>query len=214
MTVGAILEAGSRLVLCTGTGPVTLRTLERAQLAGHWSVRVLAPVDALAAGNGTVEAATPAGRVRVEAHLRVEDGVLTLASGSAGSPGAVALPQRRQDVRGRLTLPLRATAADAAAERALGGGLTEGVTLDVSAGGLGVDLHPRSGPTPRGCRLYLELRMPGERLVPAVVSVVSLSERRLHGRFVDIAAADREHLVRAIFAEQRRDLAERRHLRP
>ena len=154
-----------------------------------------------------LEAATPAGALSLAAHLRLRDGVLELCPGTADAP---ALRQRRQDVRGRLSLPLRATAADAAAQRVFSDGVVEGVTLDVSAGGVGVDLHPRSGSTPYGSRLYLELSLPDHRLVPAVLSVVELSDRKLHGRFVDIAAADREHLVRLVFVEQRRALAERR----
>jgi hypothetical protein len=176
------------------------------ELSGRWSVPVLAPLRALSDGDGVLEVATSSGMVSAPAHLRMQDGVLELCPGAAGVP---ALLQRRHDVRGRLSLPLRATAADAAAERAFSDGVVEGVTLDVSAGGLGVDLHPRSGATPYGSRLYLELSLPTERLVPAVLSVVELSDRRLHGRFVDIAPVDREHLVRLIFAEQRRELAAR-----
>jgi PilZ domain len=218
----AIIGAGSRLVLRTGSGPVTLRSLAAAELSGPWSVPVLAPLRALADGDGVLEATTPSGPVSVAAHLRMRDGVLALCAGTAGTggragtagvPAAPALQQRRDDVRGRLGLPLRATAADAAAERAFSTGVVEGITLDVSAGGLGVDLHPRSGRTPYGSRLYVELTVPGDRLVPAVVAVVDLSDRRLHGRFVDIAPVDREHLVRLIFAEQRRELAARHRLR-
>ena len=184
------IARGSRLVLRTGSGPVPLRTLAEVRLVGRWAVPVLAPHRALGDGDGVLEAATPAGALSLAAHLRLRDGVLELCPGSTDAP---ALRQRRQDVRGRLSLPLRATAADAAAQRVFSDGVVEGVTLDVSAGGVGVDLHPRSGSTPYGSRLYLEL-----------------SDRKLHGRFVDIAAADREHLVRLVFVEQRRALAERR----
>jgi hypothetical protein len=203
----AIIRAGSRLVLRTTGGAVPLRALDDAELTGRWSVRVLAPLRALADGDGVLEATTATGVVSVAAHLRIREGVLELCPGTAAAP---VLLQRRGDVRGRLALPLRATAADAAAERAFSDAVVEGVTLDVSAGGLGVDLHPRSGPTPYGSRLYLELSLPGGRLVPSVLSVVELSDRRLHGRFADIAPIDREYLVRLVFAEQRRELAARR----
>src|SRR5690349_21790176 len=202
----ATIDAGSRLVLRTDTGSVTLRALAEVELTGRWSLPVLAPLRALGDGDGVLEVATSRGLVSVAAHLSLDDGVLALRPGTAQAP---ALQQRRQDVRGRLTLPLRATAADAAAQRAFSDGIVEGVTLDVSAGGLGVDLHPRSGPTPYGCRLYLELNLPQERIVPSVVAVVELSDRKMHGRFIDIAPADREHLVHLVFAEQRRQLAER-----
>jgi hypothetical protein len=201
-----IIAAGSRLVLRTAAGPVPLRALAEVELTGLWSMPVLAPLRALADGDGVLEAATDAGTLSTAAHLRMRDGVLELRPGTADAP---ALLQRRNDVRGRLSLPLRATAADAAAQRAFSDGVVEGVTLDVSAGGLGVDLHPRSGTTPYGSRLYLELSLPDHRLVPSVVSVVELSDRKLHGRFVDIAPADREQLVRLVFIEQRRRLAAR-----
>lgn len=202
----AVIAAGSRLVLRTANGPVPLRALARVELDRQWRVPVLAPLRALADGEGTIEVSTSTGVLSTAAHLRMTDGVLALHAGSADAP---VLLQRRQDVRGRLTLPLRATAADAAAERALRDAVVEGVTLDVSAGGLGLEVHPRSGATPHGSRLYLELALPAQRLVPAVLSVVELADRRLHGRFVDIAPVDREHLVHLIFAEQRRDLAGR-----
>jgi hypothetical protein len=198
--------AGSRIVLRTSAGSVTLRALRDVVLDGRWAVPVLAPLRALQDGDGVVEIATESGLYSGEAHLRVTEGLLELHPGSADAP---ALLQRRGDVRGRVTLPLRAAAADTAASRALGETILEGVTLDVSAGGLGVDLHPRSEVTPRGARLYLELTLPDGALVPAVVSVVALADRRLHGRFVDIAAADTQRLVRMIFEQQRRDLAAR-----
>lgn len=203
----AIIGAGSRLVLRTGTGAVPLRSLAAVDLSGSWELPVLAPLRALADGDGVLEVATPAGTLTIPAHLRMRDGVLALCPGGAAEP---TLRQRRNDVRGRLSLPLRATAVDAAAQRAFQDGVVEGVTLDVSAGGLGVDLHPRSRPAPFGSHLYLELELPQERLVPAVVCIVDQSDRRLHGRFVDIAPVDREYLVRLVFLEQRRQLATRR----
>jgi hypothetical protein len=202
----ARIPAGGRLVLRTDTGSVALRALRAVELTGRWSIPVLAPLRALEDGDGVLETATDTGLVSVAAHLQLTDDGLELRPGASSAP---ALLQRRQDVRSRLNLPLRATAADAAAERVFSDGVVEGVTLDISAGGVGVDLHPRSGPTPYGSRLYLELGMPEGMLVPAVVSVVELSDRKLHGRFVDIAPVDRERLVRLVFAAQRRELAAR-----
>jgi hypothetical protein len=202
----AIVPAGSRLVLRTDRGTVTLRALRDTELAGCWQLPVLAPLRALEDGDGVLEVGTSTGLVSVAAHLRLEDGALELRPGTASAP---ALLQRRHDVRGRLSLPLRATAVDAAAERLFADQIVEGMTLDVSAGGVGIDLHPRSHDTPYGSRLYLELTVPHGVLVPAVVAVVELSDRRLHGRFVDIAPVDRERIVHLVFAEQRRELAAR-----
>lgn len=205
----ATVFAGARLVLRTGSGTVTLRALRDVRLDGCWAVPVLAPLRALQDGDGVIEIATETGLYSGAAHLHAEDGVLELLPGTSSGP---TLLQRRGDVRGRVGLPLRAVAADNAAETVLGEAVLEGMTVDVSAGGLAIELHPRSLRTPRGSRLYLELTLPDGRLVPAVVSVVQLGDRRLHGRFVDIAAADREYLVRMIFEQQRRELAGRSRL--
>jgi len=206
----ASVPAGSRLVLRTSNGVVTLRALRAVVLTDGWSLPVLAPLRALEDGDGVLEVATDTGMFSVAAHLRLADGVLELRPGSSSAP---ALKQRRQDVRGRVNLPLRAAAVDAAAEQAFADAIVEGVTLDVSAGGVGIDLHPRSILTPYGSRLYLELSLPEGPLVPAVVAVVELSDRRLHGRFLDIAPVDRERLVRMVFDEQRRELKARARLR-
>jgi hypothetical protein len=206
----ASVSAGSRLVLRTTTGTVSLRALRDVELQGRWSVPVLAPLRALSDGDGVLEMITETGLYSVAAHLRLEDDVLELCPGTGSAP---TLLQRRQDIRGRVSLPVRAAALDAAAERVLADRVVEGVTLDVSGGGVGVDLHPRSEPTPYGARLYVEISLPGGTLMPAVVAVVELSDRRLHGRFVDIAPIDRERLVRLVFEEHRRELLARRRLR-
>jgi hypothetical protein len=193
-------------VLRTTNGPITLRALREVSLEGRWAVPVLAPLRALQDGDGVVEIVTDTGLYSGSAHLRVADGVLELLPGAADAP---TLLQRRGDVRGGITLPLRAVAADGAAQRVLGAAILEGVTLDVSAGGLSADLHPRSTPTPRGARLYLELTLPSGEVMPAVVSVVHVEDRRLHARFVDVAAADTERLARLVFEHQRLALAAR-----
>lgn len=202
----ATVVAGARLVWRTATGSVTLRALRDVALTDHWSVPVLAPLRALREGDGVVEIATDTGLFSAPAHLRATEGVLELLPGSSRAP---ALRQRRDDVRGRLSLPLWAVAADGAAERALGDTILEGVTLDVSVGGIGVDIHPRSVLTPCGSRLYVELTLPDGDVVPAVVGVVRLTDRRLHARFVDVAPADTERLARLVFRAQRAEIAAR-----
>jgi hypothetical protein len=205
----ATVAMGARLVLRTAQGPVPIRALREVVLTGSWVVPVMAPLRALQSGGGVLEIATDTGLFRAPAHFRVGAGALELRPGSAELP---ALLQRRDEVRGRATLPLRAVAADAAAERALGESIIEGATIDVSAGGLSIELHPRSIPPRRGSRLYLELTLPGGDLVPAVACIVAAGDRRLHLRFADIAAADTERLARLVFRLQRPELAARSRL--
>jgi hypothetical protein len=202
----ARVSAGARLVLRTDDGSVTLRAVRDVRLEGRWAVPVLAPLRALQGGDGVVEVATDTGLYSAPAHLQVRSDGLDLVLGSTDAP---ALLQRRDDVRGRIAMPLRATAADRAAERVWGQTVLEGVTIDVSAGGLSADLHPRSIAASRGARLYVELALPDGALVPAVVSVVHVADRRLHGRFVDIAPADTERLARLVFQHQRQRSAGR-----
>ena len=205
----ARVAEGTRLVLRTAKGTVTLRALRDVRLDGHWAVPVLAPLRALQDGDGVIEIATDTGLFSAPAYLRATAGILELVPGSCDAP---ALPQRRGDVRGKVSLPLRAAAADSAAERALGDTVLEGVTTDISAGGLSIDLHPRSTPTPRGARLYLELTLPDGELVPTIVSVVQLCDRRLHAQFIDIAPVDTERLAHLVFQQLRRELATRNRL--
>jgi hypothetical protein len=206
----ARVARGARIVLDTGTSRIPVRALREVLLVRPWVVPVLAPVRALESCDGVVEIPTDTGLFSAPAHLGVCDGALELRPGAADAP---ALLQRRDDVRGRVALPLRAAAADGAAERALGDAVLEGVTIDVSAGGLSIDVGPDGIPTPRGARFYLELALPEGEVVPAVVSVVQAGDQRLGARFVDIAPADTDRLARLVFRLQREELAARGRLR-
>ncbi len=215
------VSAGGRLVLRVAGGRVVLRALAPVWLEGDWAVPVLAGSGALDAGAGALELATPSGPLRCEAHLSVGDGGLLLlrpgpGDTSAAVAGAASTPlplQRRQDVRGPLSLPLRGAVlgrAGAPGEHDEAVDTTfEGVTWSVSAGGLGAALSAADVPLPPGARLYVELELPAGPLVPAVLAVAQRREAHLHAGFLDIAPADRERLVRLVFAEERRRLAQR-----
>jgi hypothetical protein len=198
-------------VLQTPDGDIAVRALAEVELSPGWSIPVLASVASLTGADGTVEIGTPMGLLAVQAHLVVNGGRMHLEAGAA-TDGESALAQRRDDVRGRLEMPLRGAPVDALSRDALTEVQLEGATVSVSAGGLAATLS-ESLDAPPGARLYLEIELPGGQLVPAVVSVISLSEGRLRARFLDIAPADRERLVRMVFAEQRRRLAERLEVR-
>jgi c-di-GMP-binding flagellar brake protein YcgR len=206
------VAAGTRLVLRTTDGEIAVRTLADVELEPGWSIPVMANVAALTGADGTIEIVTPIGPVQVEAHLVVTQDRMHLEAGSGDRDEALLAQQRRDDVRGPLSLPLRGAAVDALSREALTEVQLEGSTVSVSAGGLAATLS-ESLDAPHGARLYLEIELPDGQLVPTVVSVVSLNEGRLRARFVDIAPVDRERLVRMVFAEQRRQLAERLNVR-
>jgi hypothetical protein len=202
------VRAGTRLVLYTDEHVAVLRALKDTTLTEGWCIPVLTEVATLDPGSGIVEVPTIGGVLRLQAHLEFMDGALGLREGEGH--GAILL-QRRADVRGPVSLRLRGAALDAAGADSLTESELEGATLTVSAGGLSADLGGDRA-APAGSRLYLELELPGSVLVPAVVAVIELSSGRLRARFEDIAPVDRERLVRLVFAEHRRQLAERRAL--
>lgn len=212
------VRAGSRLVLHTHTGTFVLRSVEDAVLTAGWCVPVMADSAAVEAGPGEVDIPTEHGSVRVPGVVRSKNGVLTLHPlGDAEEVRA----QRRQDVRGRLELSVRAQLPYAKDEEAppaarslspsgLKVAYLRGHTVDVSAGGLSAYLTSPAVRLRRGSGLYLELDLPNGVLAPSVVAVVEHYGRALRAQFVDIAPGTREALARLVFAQQRAELAERR----
>lgn len=213
----ASVQAGSRMILRTPTGAVTLRALETVELGQDWSLPVLAPIKALTDNVGVLEVPGVDGVLAAQAYLVMTDGRLELRPGSPGPEAQPVLQQRRGDVRGAVELPVRGAALDAVDAPATQDDARtevqlEGATLSVSAGGILAELAD-GAIAPTGARLYLELELPDGVLVPCVVSVVESVPGRLRARFVDIAPVDRERLVRLVFVEQRRQAAARRILR-
>jgi hypothetical protein len=231
----SVIPAGSRLIFRNGSTSAELRVLRDTPVNERWQIPVLAEADALALAGGMVEFPDDHGGWSGPAALDVRDGRLVLRSGDGTTSPPVA-PQRRQDVRQPVHLPVRGMVlgtglADEAEETAF-----EGVTLSLSAGGLAMQLMPdmtavmeaapqeeetvpRPGATSGGSRtkrLFLELELPEGPVVPAVVSLVGVQPYgvngyldELRGTFEDISAADRERLVRLIFEEERRLLRRR-----
>lgn len=204
---------GSRLALRLDGRRVHLRALADLDLSGDWSLPVLALAPSLSDADGHVDVVTDSGVVTFVARL-VHD-VEGLVLRPVGGLPAVRV-QRREDVRGSLALPLRAAVLDARARVDLADLAFHGATVTVSAGGVSVDPGETGRGVeqlPVGARLFLEIELPDDVLVPAVVALVQTGASGLRGAFVDIAAADRERLVRLVFAEQRRELASRRRSR-
>jgi c-di-GMP-binding flagellar brake protein YcgR len=220
--------AGMRLVLRTASGAVTLRALRRADLSDRWELPVLGPADRVREGTSTLEVATPSGLVTLPVEVAVRDGALVLRGDPAGPP---TLQQRREDVRGLVELRVRAavlpgapaTGDDPAAARSSRARAADfdGVTASVSAGGAALLLSGGSPLPLAGDRLLLELDLPadapgasGAPSCSGTAVVVATSGRPgetglVHVRFLDLAPADRERLVRLVFAEERRRLAAR-----
>lgn len=211
---------GSRLALRLGDRLVQLRALADVDLDGDWQVPVLALVPGVQDATGDVEVVTGDGVVTLCGRLVHDDGGLVLRPGGSVVPLPGQRPeqhveeQRREDVRGGVELPVRAAVLDPRTRSDLADLAFDGATVDVSAGGLRLDPGDDSAKDlPAGARLFVEVELPDDRLVPAVLGLVAPGTDAVHGRFVDIAAADRERLVRLVFAEQRRLLAARRRAR-
>jgi len=210
------VPAGTRLMLHTSTGLIGMRSLRPVDLVGAWAIPVMASAAALVEGHGSVELATSDGVVRVRAQLVQGPDSLLLCPGDGG--GRPVLQQRRNDVRAALELPLQGVFLEPGLVPAELDAQFRASTDNLSGGGLAVILPESLGgregarrlvPT-GGDRIFLEMTLEAGRVVPMVVRVVDWQGRRLRGRFLDIAPADREALVRLVFAQQRRDLAGRR----
>jgi hypothetical protein len=229
-----IVAAGSRVLLRTAKGARVLRTLRDVSVDPEsevaWFVPVVGDVSALALGPGTADLPTSHGVLQVQVILEGQGGGLGLRPvGPNGRP----LLQRRGDVRSSIAIPVRGTllpegplTSRPAPLTGAGAGVAdiEGTTINASGGGLSahvdgelLDAVVRDG-TPggrralrAGTRLYLELDLPDGRGPAAAVAVVVLQRGGLlRARFHDISPADRERLVRMVFARHRDDLAERR----
>jgi hypothetical protein len=207
----ATVTFGGRLVLLAGGQRVVLRVLREAVLTDAWEVPVLADIAVLGLPPGTVEVVGEDGANRLPAHLSFADGRLMLRAGLPEDESP-ALLQRRDDVRGRLPLPVRGAVLGGHGDE--GDSSFAGITVSISAGGVAVAVPTAGLPlVPAGSVTFLELELPDGAVVPAVVHVVDHGDGCLRGRFVDIAAADREKLVRLVFAEERRNLAARAKIR-
>jgi hypothetical protein len=229
-----VVAAGSRVLLRTANGVRALRTLRDVTVEPgsgvSWFLPVVAEVDALALGPGTAELPTPDGVLQVQVALEGQGGRLGL---RPVAPPEGPLLQRRGDVRSSVSVPVRGAllpdgplntrpaplSGDGARRADL-----QGVTIDASGGGIAATVAGRlldagvadeaSGgnrPIVAGSRLYVEFDLPdGRGPVTAVAVVVLQRGPLLRARFHDITPADRERLVRVVFAQHRDELRERR----
>jgi PilZ domain len=206
------VAGGDRLVVTTDEGPVAVRVLRAADLVGPWRIDVLAAVGHARPRHGVLEVAHDGEVHRLPVRLVLVDGALVLCAGRGPLHALTPPPaQRREDVRGELHLPVRSTALDARGEPAFAGGVVGGHTVDVSAGGARLDLHGLRSAVPLGTRLYAEFELPSGDLAPVVLTTLRHSwPGPLHARFLDVALADRERIVRLVFEAERGLLRERR----
>jgi PilZ domain len=202
------VPAGTRLMLHTSTGLIGMRCLRPTDLVGAWAIPVMASAAALVEGHGLVELTTTDGVVRVHAQLVQGPDSLLLCAGDGG--GRAVLQQRRNDVRAAVELPLRGVFLEPGLVPAELDAEFSASTDNLSGGGLAAVLREDFPGVPPGDRVFLEMTLQAGRVVPLVLRVVDRQGRRLRGTFLDIAAADREALVRLVFEQQRRLLAGRR----
>jgi hypothetical protein len=204
------VPARGRLVLRAPNGrSAELRALSDAPVTDLGVIPVLASQRARAIGEGTAELPTERGVVFVPARLHRNGLELHVT-------GPVRPLQRRTDVRAPIELPLHGTATGAHRAGLLG--LVQrtelvGRTVDLSGGGLRARLEP-SELADAARELYVELDGSGPRPVGAVLQVVALRSGLLQARFLIIAPADREYLVRRILALQPAERPARRRDRP
>lgn len=209
----ATVAAGTRLVLRTADRTVPLRVLRDVPVEGEWTVPVLAPADPGLEGlAGRVDLPTERGMLSVSAHLTLDGDGLRLRPGS----GTPLLVQRRNDVRADVRLPVQAVSEQEVRLRPVEADTIEptlsGLTVSLSAGGLGLRVEGEQPLPRRAGRFYAELTLPGDRLVPVILDAVDADAGLLRARFERIAPGDREALVRLVFEQQRKELAARRRL--
>ena len=111
------------------------------------------------------------------------------------------LQQRRDYARADLMLPVEVW-PDAACEEPV-----NGMTLDVSGGGLRAVVQTQLEP---GEFVRIAVELPDGHAVEGLARVIGQRDDCTAFQFHDIVAADRERLIRAVFASHRRDASVRR----
>jgi hypothetical protein len=216
------IEPGTRLVLRTAHRAILVRALGAGALSGQWSLPVMAATVAWEPVRGELDLPTGAGSAVLEAELaRVDAGMVLRAPPERAGDGARPAArhdrgphrvQRRAHARAVVEVPVRAGLLDGeATEPDEEVRVMTGRTLSVAGGGLALRWDEPQHLLP-GFRLYLELAPESGRLLPAVVQVVTAAanHRHVRVRFLDIAPADVERLVRLVFVAQRTEIASRR----
>lgn len=230
------IERGARLTVRSGDVALRLRALRRVDVArSGWAVPVIADAQQLQTAGlpeaAVVELKTETGAVEVEVEMVHTAGDLMLRSRSRQASRAIRAAalsdQRRQDVRGPVRLEFRGmvlatspVAATGSRRRTPGllaaagpgeGAVADlvGATTSISAGGVRVQLEPDVPVPSVGDPLYGEITLPVGDIVPALLTVVEVTESGFRAGFVDISPLDSERLVRLVFHRERSDLRTR-----
>jgi hypothetical protein len=232
---------GSKLVVHSGEVTIPMRSLRSVDISGRgWAIPVLADLGGLQAAGfpqqggqrAVVDLTTDAGQMQVDVEIVATEGDLMLRPPRKQAIRAAALTdQRRQNVRGPLSLEFRGTVMSKAGARqglrpsvsrrprqqgylaAMGPGEGAqahlvGSTTSISAGGICVDLE-ESVPVAAGDSLYGEMTLPNGDLVPALMLVLEETTKGFRAEFTDISPIDAERLVRLVFHRERGELAQR-----
>lgn len=198
----ATVELGTRLVVRTAQRSLPVRLLAPLRLDGAWSVPVMTDVT-VGALRGILQVETMGSPAEIQVELVREGPTMIMRVVDGAELERV---QRRSHVRVKVELPVRAALLEPRP------GVPEefsGHTMSIGGGGVAL-AWDISLPVGEGTRMFLELQLPDDLLIPAVVTVVAGQGRCHRVRFLDIAPIDVERLIALVFRTQRQLLAQRR----
>lgn len=197
-----IVPAGARLTLRSDGRRVTVRTLAPLAVGPCSTVPVLASLQALHLADAVVYVPTDEGLVTADVAVTDDGGPLLLRLGAD-----VRTHQRRQHDRWDLALEILVALPDD--DHIPGRRVVTGRTLNVSAGGLLVDLEAPpevtaslDNPYPQG-ELDAELSLPGGRRLATVLTVVDVAGHTIRTSFAAMTYPDREYLTTMVFGATR-----------
>lgn len=193
-------DVNQRVVLRLGAGPELSSRVE--EHVGAREVLIARPFDGtvlrrLTPGQVvTIEWATPRGLARATGVVGEELGVGVPTH--AVTIGSVETVQRRSHVRAVMVLELQG--------RRGSGSEARGCTLDLS--GAGMRFSFEGGTLRPGDPMFVRLLPPGDLPLPATGRVVRRADGGTYAmRFEEMDPADRERLIRLVFASHRHELA-------
>jgi hypothetical protein len=196
------VDAGTALTVLVAGRRTAVRTLAPAEIGPPVDIPVMAPAELVDQPAGVVEIATSAGLVTVPAQVVRTPEAVVLRLGAV-----LHREQRREAVRGDVALDVLIAVPDGSGAHRR---VVRGRTVNVSAGGLMVELASSGEGVDAPSVLDAEITLSEDVHVPAVLNVVAVQGRGLRTAFVRIDAGAQQELVKLVFARERAQLAARR----